>query len=63
MAGRIVVFGATGYTGTLTAQALVRRGQRPVLAARSAAKLAELAGELGGDLDVKVADVSRPETR
>ena len=38
------------------------RGQRPVLAARSAAKLAELAGELGGDLDVKVADVSRPET-
>ncbi len=62
MAGRIVVFGATGYTGTLTAKALVRRGQRPVLAARNAAKLAELAGELGGDLDVKVADVSRPET-
>jgi len=62
MAGRIVVFGATGYTGKLTAEALVRRGQRPVLAARSAAKLAELAGELGGDLDVKVADVSRPET-
>jgi short subunit dehydrogenase-like uncharacterized protein len=62
MAGRIVVFGATGYTGKLTAQALVRRGQRPVLAARNAAKLAELAGELGGDLDVQVADVSQPET-
>jgi len=62
MAGRIVVFGATGYTGTLTARALVRRGQRPVLAARNAAKLAELAGELGGDLDVQVADVSQPET-
>ena len=57
VAGRIVVFGATGYTGRLTAEALVRRGQRPVLAARSAAKLAELAGELGGDLDVAVADV------
>lgn len=59
---RIVVFGATGYTGKLTAEALLRRGQRPVLAARSASKLAELAGELGGDLDVKVADVTRPET-
>ena len=59
---RIVVFGATGYTGKLTVEALLRRGQRPVLAARSASKLAELAGELGGDLDVKVADVSRPET-
>ncbi len=62
MAGRIVVFGATGYTGRLTAEALVRRGQRPVLAARNAAKLAELAGDLGGDLDVAVADVSRPES-
>ena len=28
MAGRIVVFGATGYTGRLTAEALVRRGVR-----------------------------------
>ena len=62
MAGRIVVFGATGYTGRLTADALVRRGARPVLAARNAARLAELAGELGGDLEVAVADVSRPET-
>ena len=62
MAGRIVVFGATGYTGRLTAEALVRRGLRPVLAARNAARLAELAGDLGGDLDVAVADVSRPET-
>lgn len=62
MAGRIVVFGATGYTGRLTAEALVRRGQRPVLAARNATRLAELAGELGGDLETRVADVSRPET-
>lgn len=62
MAGRIVVFGATGYTGRLTAEALVRRGARPVLAARNAARLAELAGDLGGNLDVAVADVSRPET-
>lgn len=62
MAGRIVVFGATGYTGRLAAEALVRRGVRPVLAARNATRLAELARDLGGDLDVAVADVSRPET-
>jgi len=62
VAGRIVLFGATGYTGQLTAEALVRRGARPVLAARNAARLAELAGHLGGNLDVAVADVSRPET-
>ena len=32
MAGRIVLFGATGYTGRLTADAMVARGDRPVLA-------------------------------
>lgn len=62
MAPQIVVFGATGYTGRLTAEALLRRGVRPVLAARSASRLAELAGELGGNLDVKVADVTSPHT-
>jgi len=62
MAGRIVVFGATGYTGRLTAEALVEGGRRPVLAGRSAAKLADLATELGGGVDVAVADVSRPES-
>ena len=34
MAARIVLFGATGYTGRLTAEAMVERGLRPVLAAR-----------------------------
>jgi short subunit dehydrogenase-like uncharacterized protein len=62
MAARIVVFGATGYTGRLTAEALHRQGQRPVLAGRSPAQLDQLAGELGGDLDVAVADVARPES-
>jgi len=62
MSGRIVVFGATGYTGRLTAEALVRRGQKPVLAARNATRLAQLAAELGGHLETRVADVSRPET-
>jgi len=58
---RIVLFGATGYTGRLTAAALVARGARPVLAGRSPDRLAELATELGG-LDTAVADVAEPET-
>jgi short subunit dehydrogenase-like uncharacterized protein len=62
MAGRIVVFGATGFTGRLTAEALVARGARPVLAGRSAERLDVLAGRLGGGLETAVADVARPET-
>jgi short subunit dehydrogenase-like uncharacterized protein len=61
VSGRIVVFGATGYTGEQTARALVARGVRPVLAARSRERLEALADELGG-LEVAVADVARPET-
>ena len=60
MPPRIVVFGATGYTGRKTAAALVARGERPVLAGRSADRLAGLAGELGGGLDTAVADVADP---
>jgi short subunit dehydrogenase-like uncharacterized protein len=59
MAGRIVLFGATGYTGELTARALVARGARPVLAARSQARVEALAAALGG-LESAVADVQRP---
>lgn len=62
MAGRIVLFGATGYTGRLTAQALLRRGQQPLLAGRSPAKLGALTEELGGQLEVAPADVSQPES-
>jgi short subunit dehydrogenase-like uncharacterized protein len=62
VAGRIVVFGATGYTGRLTVEALVERGQSPLLAGRSATKLADLSAELGGRMDMAVADVSRPST-
>jgi short subunit dehydrogenase-like uncharacterized protein len=61
MPGRIVLFGATGYTGAMTARALVARGAKPVLAARSAERLERLAGELGG-LETRVADVTRPDT-
>jgi short subunit dehydrogenase-like uncharacterized protein len=59
---RIVLFGATGYTGRLVAEAMVERGLRPVLAARSADKLAELARELGSDLETREADASEPKT-
>jgi short subunit dehydrogenase-like uncharacterized protein len=61
MAERIVVFGATGYTGDLTARALVERGARPVLAARNESRVQALAQELGG-LDWAVADVASPDT-
>lgn len=61
MSARIVLFGATGYTGELTARALVARGARPVLAGRSASRLDALAADLGG-LETAVADVDRPET-
>ena len=59
---RIIVFGATGLTGRLTAEALVGRGRKPVLAGRSAAKLGEVARELGGGLDVAAADASEPKS-
>ena len=60
-ATRIVVFGATGYTGRLVARALVDRGARPLLVARRREALEILARELGG-LRVAVADARRPAT-
>lgn len=61
MSGRIVVFGATGYTGRLASEALVKRGAKPVLAARTKEKVEALAQELGG-LESAVADVDDPKT-
>ena len=57
---RIILFGATGYTGRLTADALVARGERPVLAGRSRERLEEMAAGLGGGLETAVADVADP---
>ncbi|MEU7915709.1 saccharopine dehydrogenase NADP-binding domain-containing protein [Microbispora bryophytorum] len=59
---RIVLFGATGFTGRLTAEALVARGARPLLAGRDQTRLAALADALGGGLPIAVADVGRPES-
>lgn len=61
MAGRIVVFGATGYTGALTARALVTQGARPVLAGRNQEALNALAADLGG-LETARADAAEPDT-
>ena len=47
MPGRIVLYGATGYTGALTAQAMVASGARPVLAGRDQSRLTALAARLG----------------
>jgi short subunit dehydrogenase-like uncharacterized protein len=61
VAGRIVLFGATGYTGRMTAEALVRRGARPVLAGRSTNRLEDMSAELDG-LDFATAEVADPAT-
>ncbi len=42
-----MIYGANGYTGRLVAAEAVRRGQRPVLAGRSAAAIEPLAAQLG----------------
>lgn len=42
-----LIYGASGYTGSLLAEEAVRRGHRPILAGRSAARLRPLAERLG----------------
>src|SRR5205814_131415 len=42
-----LIYGATGYTGSLIAHEAVRRGYRPILAGRNAEILAALARKLG----------------
>ena len=44
----ITVMGATGYTGRLIAAELHGRGVRFAIAGRSAQKLRELSGKVGG---------------
>ena len=59
---RIVVLGATGFTGRLLAHALVARGLRPVLAGRSAGENARrLPEELGG-VETALANISDPKS-
>jgi short subunit dehydrogenase-like uncharacterized protein len=65
MPGRIVLYGATGYMGGLTARAMVANGARPVLAGRDrgrldavAARLSQVAG--GAGLETAVAGTEEP---
>jgi len=58
MGSRIVIFGATGYTGRLIAERLAAQGARPVLAGRDETRLGELAERLGG-LETVRADALR----
>lgn len=53
-----MIYGANGYTGELIAREACRRGQRPVLAGRSEAKVAALARELG--CEYRVFGLDRP---
>jgi short subunit dehydrogenase-like uncharacterized protein len=61
MSARIVVWGATGYTGRLVTDALVQIGERPVLAGRDASRLRQLSDEHDG-LETAVADVERADS-
>lgn len=45
--GKILIYGATGYTGKLMARAAKAQGLSPVLAGRSPAKVQQIADELG----------------
>jgi short subunit dehydrogenase-like uncharacterized protein len=63
--GRIVLYGATGYIGGLTAQAMLASGTRPVLAGRDQGRLNALAERLSRDnggvtLETAAADSARP---
>src|SRR5919197_2794132 len=59
-AGPIAIYGATGYTGRLVAAELHRRGARAVLAGRNQAKLEIVAEDLGGDVEVRAAQLDDP---
>src|SRR5713226_9186199 len=65
MPGRIVLYGATGYMGARTAQAMVASGARPVLAGRDQRRLRALAARLsqagdGTELETAVAAAEGP---
>lgn len=61
MKKQIVLFGATGYTGQLTARAMVDRGLEPLLVGRDKERLLTLSKELG-NLPFGIADVEEPLT-
>jgi short subunit dehydrogenase-like uncharacterized protein len=64
VSGRIVLYGATGHTGGLTARAMVASGARPVLAGRDRSRLDALAEQLsreGDGINLETAVAGSPE--
>ena len=57
--GKFLIYGATGYTGKLTARAAKAQGLKPILAGRSAEKVKAIADELG--LEWRAFDLSETE--
>ncbi len=53
-----MIYGANGYTGTLTARLAVERGLKPILAGRNAEAIEQLADEL--DLPYRLFDLEEP---
>jgi short subunit dehydrogenase-like uncharacterized protein len=65
MSARVVLYGATGYIGGLTARAMIASGVRPVLAGRDRARLDTVAARLsraadGPELETAVAGTEGP---
>jgi short subunit dehydrogenase-like uncharacterized protein len=63
--GRIVLYGATGYMGGLTAHAMVASGARPVLAGRDKSRLDAVAARIsqaagGATLETAIAGAAGP---
>jgi short subunit dehydrogenase-like uncharacterized protein len=59
---RIVLLGATGYTGRLIAELLAKEATETILAGRSPDALAALADELGGSCTTAVVRLDEPRT-
>ncbi|HEV2999983.1 MAG TPA: saccharopine dehydrogenase NADP-binding domain-containing protein [Solirubrobacteraceae bacterium] len=60
--GRAVLFGPTGFSGRLVADALVRRGIHPVLAGRDAKRIRTVCDDLGVPLQIETADAADPRS-
>jgi ribitol 2-dehydrogenase len=57
----VLVTGASSGIGRATARAFAREGMRVAITARSVEKLTSLSAELGGDVTVLPADLTRPD--
>lgn len=56
----IVVYGASGYTGSLVAKELLRRGFKVVLSGRSETALHQISAELDGISEVRAVELNDP---